>query len=120
MMVKSTDTGALKDLASGDVAIFDASDTEIGTIFDGNHSAHGNLYLWLEGTLNADTTSDNRLTAPGAASWSKPRLVGDAEAAADDIGAGDYQGIWIKQILYDGMSNISDGDLRIAWYGADE
>ena len=120
VMVKATDTGALKDLADGDVIIYDDATNEIGKIFDGNHSAHGNLYLWLEGTINADTTSDNRLTAPGGASWGKPRKVADAFACADDIDAGEYQGMWLKQILYAGMSNISDGDLRIAFYGADE
>lgn len=120
VMVKRTDTGVLKDLVNGNVTLFDLNDVEIGTIFQGKHSAHGNLYIWLEGTLNADTATANRLTEPGGAAWTKPRLVGDMEPCVDDLGPLDYQGIWTKEILYDGMSNISDGNLRHAWYGGDE
>jgi len=120
VMVKRTDTGALKDLVNGNVTLLDSASLEIGTIFQNKHSAHGNLYIWLEGTLNADLTSDNRLTEPSGASWTKPRLVADMEACADDLGPADYQGIWTKEVLYDGMSNVADGNLRHAWYGGDE
>jgi hypothetical protein len=117
--VKSTGSGALKDLSVGNVIIYDASDAQIGKIFKDQHSAHANLYLWVEGTINADTTSANRTTAPGGASWSKPRVYTDGIAGADDLGPADYQGLWTQQILYDGQQNIPDANGEIAWYGGD-
>lgn len=117
--ILNSTSGTLKSLANVACEIADSSDTVLGSIPVGFHSAHANLYIWLEGTLNATTETTNRLTAPGSASWSKPRTSGDGLSVADNIDDGDYQGIWIKETLYPGMANISDGEIKIMWYGSD-
>jgi hypothetical protein len=112
--------GALKNISQDGVVLEVMQGTNtVGSVPKGFHSGHGNLYMFIEGTLNNTATVDNRFAEPAGALWSKPNTIDDACTAADTIGAGDYQGGWIKQIAYPGMTNLSDANGRIAWSGSD-
>ena len=112
-------TGAKKPLVNGTVTITSGAQT-LGVLPTGYASAIGFLYLGVVGTQNDTETSTNRLTAPGGISFYKPNsyATGIAIANSGALDAGDSQGIWGKEIAYNGMPNSRDMDVAIVIDGS--
>jgi hypothetical protein len=123
--ITSTATGAQKTLATVDVEIRQGTQL-LGKIPQGYHSAHGNIYMAMEAALNSTQQVTDRTTAPtdeaatpAALTFTKPNLEASGLSAAGTMTAGDFQGIWLKQVAYAGTGNLSSFQGRIAFSGSD-
>lgn len=105
-LVLTTSTGALKELANTYCTI--KRSATLGIIPVGCHSAVGFVDIGVVGTLNDTGEATNRITTPAGISFSRPVIEGNALSFADTLGAGDKQGVWAKETLYAGMTNMSD------------
>lgn len=103
--------------ATGDITITRGS--QLGIIPAGYKNATGCYALGLAASLNDTATTTDRLTAPGAISFSYVNTEAGAISCAATMTAGDGQGIWIRQILPAGMASSADLQLVLRISGTD-
>jgi hypothetical protein len=93
--------------------------TLLGKIPIGYYSATGNYSLGVASTLDDTVTTTNRLTAPAGITFYQPNTFSAGKAIANGgvLSFGTSQGIWIKQILYNGEAPTSDIEIGLAVRG---
>jgi len=88
---------------NGNISVYRGA-TLLGIIPAGFSSATGEVEIFVATSLDDTVTTTDRTTAPGGASWSKPKTydTGSAVANSGTLTFGTNQAIWYKFTITDG------------------
>jgi hypothetical protein len=91
----------------------------LGVIPAGYKTADSHILMAMASAINDTDTTTDRLTAPTGPVFTRPNTQASGLPFADDLAAGDAQGIWLKQVLPDGAISSPELQCVIGWAGED-